>query len=202
MRSCKTSPSALVLPQSGVFETRPMAIMSTVNCDLWEFSLKLYAEPGVAASCLSLQNQHGFDVNLVLFCIWYGCRHGELTDGLLKTALEISDRWREAVVRPLRSLRTELKRDLTESDNSSSSEIFALRERIKTAELDAERIQQQELEKLIVPSTKKKCTSSAQGERSMRRNLDKLAAYQGATLDTAVSGHFDSLVLVNLRLVG
>ena len=36
----------------------------------------------------------------------------------------------------------------------------------------------------------------------MRRNLDKLAAYQGANLDTAVSGHFDSLVMVNLRLVG
>jgi len=176
--------------------------MSTVNCDLWEFSLKLYAEPGIAASCLSLQNQHGFDVNLVLFCIWYGCRHGELTDDLLRTALEISDRWREAVVRPLRSLRTELKRDLTESAYSSSSEIFALRERIKTAELDAERIQQQELEKLIVRSTKKKCTSSAQGERSTRRNLDKLAASQGANLDTAVSGHFDSLVKVNLRLVG
>merc|ERR1711991_570343 len=103
--------------------------MGTANGDLWEFSLKLYAEPGIAASCLSLQNQHGFDVNLVLFCIWYGCRHGELTDDLLRTALEISDRWREAVVRPLRSLRTELKRDLTESAYSSSSEIFALRER-------------------------------------------------------------------------
>ena len=177
-----------------------MAIMSTVNCDLWEFSLKLYAEPGIAASCLSLQNQHGFDVNLVLFCIWYGCRHGELTDDLLRTALEISDRWREAVVRPLRSLRTELKRDLTESAYSSSSEIFALRERIKTAELDAERIQQQELEKLIEQSVKKN-PASVRGERSTRRNLDKLAASRGAGLDNAVSGHFDNLVKLNRRLV-
>ena len=58
--------------------------MGTANGDLWEFSLKLYSEPGVAASCLSLQNQHGFDVNLVLFCIWYGFRHGELTEDLLE----------------------------------------------------------------------------------------------------------------------
>ena len=130
--------------------------MSTASGDLWEFSLKLYAEPGVAASCLSLQDQHGFDANLVLFCIWYGCRHGELTDALLKTALETSDRWRETVVRPLRSLRTQLKRDLKESAYSSSSEISVLRERIKTAELDAERIQQQELEKLIEQSVRKK----------------------------------------------
>ena len=178
-----------------------MAIMGTANDDLWEFSLKLYAEPGVAASCLSLQNRHGFDVNLVLFCIWYGFLHGELTDDLLKTALETSDRWRETVVQPLRSLRTQLKRDLTESAYFSSSEISALRERIGTTELDAERIQQQELEKLIVPSIKKN-TASVRGERSTRRNLDKLAASRGARLDNAVSGHFDSLVMVNRRLVG
>ena len=175
--------------------------MGPAKSDLWEFSLKLYAEPGVAASCLSLQNRHGFDVNMVLFCIWSGFRHGELTDDLLKTALETSDRWRETVVQPLRSLRTRLKRDLTESAYSSSSEISALRERIETAELDAERIQQQELEKLIVPATGKR-TAYILGERSSRRNLDKLASSLGATLNNAVSEHFDSLVKVNRRLVG
>ena len=175
--------------------------MGPANSDLWEFSLKLYAEPGVAASCLSLQNRHGFDVNLVLFCIWSGFRHGELTDDLLKTALETSDRWRETVVQPLRSLRTRLKRDLAESAYSSSSEISALRERIETAELDAERIQQQELEKLIVPATGKR-TAYSVGECSSRRNLDKLAASLGATLNNAVSEHFDSLVKINRRLVG
>ena len=178
-----------------------MAIMGTANGDLWEFSLKLYAEPGVAASCLSLQNQHGFDVNLVLFCIWYGFRHGELTDDLLKTALEASNSWRETVVQPLRRLRTRLKRALTESAYSSSSEISALKERIENAELDAERIQQQELEKLIVPSIKKN-TAYVRGERSVRRNLDKLAASLGSRHDNAVSGHIDSLVKANRRLVG
>ena len=166
--------------------------MSTASGDLWEFSLKLYAEPGVAASCLSLQDQHGYDVNLVLFCIWYGCRHGELTDDLLKTALETSDHWRETVVRPLRSLRTQLKRDLKEGAYSSSSETSVLREQIKTAELNAERIQQQELEKLIV--TANKMSPVARGERSARTNLDALAASRGAGADTAVDGHFDSLV--------
>ena len=175
--------------------------MSTASGDLWEFSLKLYAEPGVAASCLSLQNQHGFDVNLVLFCIWYGFRHGELTEDLLETALETSDSWRKTVVQPLRHLRTRLKRALVEGAYSSSSEISVLRELIKTAELDAERIQQQELEKLIEQSVKKK-PASVRGERPTRRNLDKLAASRGAGLDTAVSGHFDNLVKLNRRLVG
>jgi len=166
--------------------------MNTANGDLWEFSLTLYAEPGVAASCLSLQNQHGFDVNLVLFCLWYGFRHGVLTDDLLKTALDTSDRWRETVVQPLRSLRTRLKRDLVESAYASSPGISALREKIKTAELDAERIQQQELEKLIVTDTI--MTPTAQGERSARTNLDALAASRGAGTDTAVDRHFGSLV--------
>lgn len=178
-----------------------MAIMGTANGDLWEFSLKLYSEPGVAASCLSLQNQHGFDVNLVLFCIWYGFRHGELTEDLLETALETSDSWRETVVQPLRHLRTRLKRGLMESAYSSSSEISALKERIENAELDAERIQQQELEKLIVPSIKEN-TTYVRGESSVRRNLDKLAASLGSRHDNAVSGHIDSLVKVNRRLVG
>ena len=134
----------------------------------------------------------------MLFCIWYGCRHGELTDDLLKAAIETSDRWRETVVRPLRSLRTQIKRDLKESAYSSSSDISVLRDRIKTAELDAERIQQQELEKLIEQSVKKK-PASVRGERSTRRNLDKLAASRGAGLDTAVSSHFDNLVKLNRR---
>lgn len=177
-----------------------LVIMNPANDDLWEFSLTLYAEPGVAASCLSLQNQHGFDVNLVLFCLWYGFRHGVLTEDLLKTALDTADRWRETVVQPLRSLRTRLKRDLVESAYASSPEISALREKIKTAELDAERIQQQELEKLIEQSVKKS-PASVRGEHSTRRNLDKLAASRGAELDTTVSGHFDNLVKLNRRLV-
>lgn len=174
--------------------------MGTANGDLWEFSLELYSEPGVAASCLSLQNQHGFDVNLVLFCIWYGFRHGELTEDLLETALETSDSWRKTVVQPLRHLRTRLKRASMESAYSSSSEISALKERIEKAELDAERIQQQELEKLIEQSVKKN-PASVRGERSTRTNLDKLAASGGAGLDTAVSDHFDNLVKLNRRLV-
>ena len=171
-----------------------LVIMNPANDDLWEFSLTLYAEPGVAASCLSLQNQHGFDVNLVLFCLWYGFRHGVLTEDLLKTALDTADRWRETVVQPLRSLRTRLKRDLVESAYASSPEISALREKIKTAELDAERIQQQELEKLIVMANKMSPVARGERERSARTNLDALAASRGAGADTAVDGHFDSLV--------
>ena len=163
--------------------------MSTASGDLWEFSLKLYAEPGVAASCLSLQDQHGFDVNLVLFCIWYGCRHGELTEDLLETALETSDSWRETVVQPLRHLRTARTkaRILMESAYSSSSEISALKERIENAELDAERIQQHELEKLIVPSIKKKLLMFDRESVLTRRNLDKLAASVGSRHDNALS---------------
>ena len=154
--------------------------MSTASGDLWEFSLKLYAEPGVAASCLSLQDQHGFDVNLVLFCIWYGCRHGELTDDLLKTASKLGPLARNssALAKPAYPL----KRDLKESAYSSSSEISVLRDRIKTAELDAERIQQQELEKLIEQSVKKTCFCS--GRAFYAEKSRQTGGFSGAGLDT------------------
>ena len=168
--------------------------MRTANGDLWEFSLTLYAEPGVAASCLSLQNQHGFDVNLVLFCIWYGFRYGDLTDDLLSNALNLSKCWREAVTQPLRSLRDRLTTNRNESVFSSSLEISDLRERIKSAELDAERIQQQELEKLILPIVTDG-VDIVRGETPARRNLDSLAATRGTLNDVAIIEHFEAILL-------
>ena len=56
-----------------------------------------------------------------------------------------------------------------ESAYSSSSEISALKERIENAELDAERIQQHELEKLIVPSIKKNTANA--GESVLRGGI-------------------------------
>ena len=46
----------------------------------WDFSLAVYGRPGVAPACLALQQRHGADVNLLLFCAWFGAAHrGRLT---------------------------------------------------------------------------------------------------------------------------
>ena len=168
--------------------------MTTKHGDLWEFSLALYAEPGVAASCLNLQNQYGFDINLVLFCIWYGLRHGNLTDDMLKHAIDLSKPWSETVIQPLRSLRSRLMLDRNGSAFSSGSEICALRELIKSAELDAERIQQQELERLILTSGTE-CLDFVRGDQPARSNLNRLAATRGTRRNATIAGYFDAILL-------
>ena len=55
--------------------------------NFWQYSVAFYREPGITEACLKLQNQHGFDVNLVLFCLWYGLNRGLLPVPLLQQAL-------------------------------------------------------------------------------------------------------------------
>ncbi len=92
----------------------------------WQWSLVFYAQPGVAPLCLELQDTHGLDVNLVLFCCWLG----EPLDSLAEAEALVAD-WRREVVQPLRAVRRWLKgRD------------EALRAQVATQELAAEQRQQ------------------------------------------------------------
>jgi uncharacterized protein (TIGR02444 family) len=112
---------------------------------LWDFSLRTYAQPGVARSCLELQNRNGCDVNLLLFCCWGGLNLGSFPDDILSKAVIYSCRWRTEVVGPLRGARNWMK---TERWITAAEDYAALRERIKSVELEAERLQQLALESL------------------------------------------------------
>ncbi len=72
----------------------------------WDFSLALYARPGIAPACLTLQDSHGQDVNLLLFCCWVG---EPLTAAALAEADALVAPWRTQVVQPLRAVRRWLK---------------------------------------------------------------------------------------------
>ena len=101
----------------------------------WDFSLAVYGRPGVAAACLDLQDRLGLDVNILLFLAWAGQGCGVRLD---RAELERIDAavapWRAEVVRPLRAVRRRVK-----------AEDAALYERLKAAELAAERLQQDRL---------------------------------------------------------
>jgi len=109
------------------------------GASLWDFSLAVYAQPGVAEACLGLQDRHGLDVNLLLACCWAG-RRGERLDAAALDRLDarVGD-WRREVVAPLRALRRRLKAGFAGFDAA------ALRERVKALELEAERLEQQAL---------------------------------------------------------
>lgn len=122
--------------------------MTVTQSEFWEFSVTLYALPGVAEHCLSLQNDHGMDVNLLLFCIWYGRQFGEVPEALLDDALTLSDHWRNEVVNPLRTVRTQMKKNTELAESFADSGYSELREAIKRVELKSERVQQEKLEKM------------------------------------------------------
>lgn len=107
--------------------------------DLWPFSLRVYAAPGVADACLAAQDSHGADVNLILWAAWLGARGHRLTPAELAAAEATSRPWREEIVRPLRALRRRLKQGPAPAPDAGSESVRA---KIKAAELEAERWQQ------------------------------------------------------------
>ena len=114
----------------------------------WDFSVRTYRTPGVPEACLSLQNDHGADVNMLLYCCWAGAAVGPLEGELFNRASEFSAHWAENVVIPLRDARTWMKRTGCDSDPVPTASCMALREEIKNVEFAAEKMQQQVLESM------------------------------------------------------
>jgi uncharacterized protein (TIGR02444 family) len=104
----------------------------------WDFSLRLYALPGVAPACLRCQDEAGADVNLVLCLLWHAMAGRLLaSEEIAGLEAQVAD-WRKQVVEPLRSLRRALK-------SRSLDNTGAFRQRIKAMELEAERLEQEAL---------------------------------------------------------
>lgn len=124
--------------------------MTTQSQKFWDFSVRLYAQPRVAESCLELQDIFGIDVNLLLFCYWHGLYFGRIPDQTLQQAFEFSKLWRAEVVQPLRNVRQWMKQYHSKNEVSDAQDFLQLRERIKAVELNAENHQQNTLQKLVM----------------------------------------------------
>ena len=112
-----------------------------LNNPLWCFSLAFYREPGVEPILLTLQNRFEADINLLLLCCWLASQQRRLSPVALELLLALSADWQARCVRPLRVLRRHLKA-------RGGAEQF--REQVKALELEAERLQQQQLYELSV----------------------------------------------------
>ena len=109
----------------------------------WDFSLALYARPGVAAACLRLQDRRGIDVNLLFLCLWLALDHGQALDAddiarLIARARVVH----EQVVKPLRTARIALKAMIAAETESLRPAIARLRAEVKRSELEAENLEQ------------------------------------------------------------
>jgi uncharacterized protein (TIGR02444 family) len=106
----------------------------------WRFSVKFYAEPGVAQACIDLQDQAGVDVNLLFFLLWNATQRKALSSTEVGELDKNFGAWRDLAVVPLRELRRALKSPPA-AVTPDAAEGF--RTRIKTVELEAERLQQE-----------------------------------------------------------
>jgi hypothetical protein len=86
---------------------------------IWEWTLEAYARPGAPEACLRLQDRFGQNTDLLLW------------------AVEVTRRWDETALTPLRAVRRGLKAALPPVDDGARE---GLREDVKAAELRAERV--------------------------------------------------------------
>ena len=105
--------------------------------DIWTFALALYRQPGFADACLTLQDEHGADVVMLIGLCWLARRDGGAPDVSAIATLDAAlAGWRDAVIVPLRTLRRALKPRLAGLPPAAGE----ARERIKEAELASERV--------------------------------------------------------------
>ncbi len=115
---------------------------------LWEFAGRIHARPEVEAACLALQDDHGQCVSFLLWRLWT-LAEGRPVDAVLLGDTVIAARtWETAATSPLRDVRRRLK---TAPMPVTPAGQAALREAIKTAELQSERLLLDALETMTPP---------------------------------------------------
>ena len=161
--------------------------MNQTNTDsnpFWKFSLAIYAQTGVATACLDLQESLGVDVNVLLFVCWYASEGRALTAEEIAAVDASIAGWRQDVVHPIRVLRQGLR---------EYPGVDSTRTVIKRAELESERVQQQNMHLYSLSSGWEKAGGDLHG------NLQQFASFQGcppqvlAAFEEAMAAGFRTL---------
>lgn len=141
---------------------------------LWRFSLSFYARPGVAPACLELQDRGGADVNVLLYLLFLAAHDRQVDRGEVARIDALAASWREQVVIPLRNLRRALKSGIAPCPPAASE---PLRGAVKRVELEAERIEQETLERLAAPHSTG--THASSRPDAARANIDAYEKFLG-----------------------
>jgi uncharacterized protein (TIGR02444 family) len=154
----------------------------------WDYSLRLYHRPGVSSACLALQDNHGVDVNLLLFCCWRGASAAPILQAAeLQRLLAGTAVWSDRVIRPLRSLRRQLKNTIGSIPEQYSA---WLRNRSQQIEIDAEHIYQ-----LVLAQPDSASAGSGQPDaETAAASLCNYLAVIGVAADNPVKQHLQVLL--------
>lgn len=132
----------------------------------WQFSLAVHGAPGVDAECLMLQDTHGIDVDVLLFCAWTGTQGIVLTDASMAAIEALVRPWRDTAIAPLRAAR----RGIKTLPEMADADVAALRKDVAALELRAEQV-----EHAMLHAFASTLGSGGTGaEDAMRRNVSAL----------------------------
>ena len=117
---------------------------------LWDMALKVYAVPGVAATCLDLQDRRGIDTCLLLLGLWCGHEGLRLDDDAVARCRAEAARWAGELIRPLRGVRRRLKSRLEAlATDATAGPVTAVRQSLAAAEIGLERAELILLERCV-----------------------------------------------------
>jgi uncharacterized protein (TIGR02444 family) len=114
----------------------------------WDFVVRRYAEPGVEAACLALQDDHGQCVSLLLWRTWTIASGLAPADDRLASAVETARTWETAILLPLRAVRRRLAHAVPGVEEAPRRR---LRQGLLDQELAAERTLVEALASLVDP---------------------------------------------------
>jgi uncharacterized protein (TIGR02444 family) len=160
-----------------------------LEAECWAFALAIYAKPGVAEVCLTLQNEAGVDVMLLLTTTFAAVkRRVLLTPDEIRALDEACRPWREQIVRPLRAIRSGLK---TGPKPAPSEATEQFRSQVKALELAAEKLENKLLvECLPLRPPKEEAVNSAQ----LRTVLENVVSLFAERRDTAPKANLASSI--------
>lgn len=141
--------------------------------ELWQFSLALY--PRVKSACLSLQDEFGANVNLLLLLCLLQQRQLSLTNTQLQQLSAILQRFSTQFTQPLRALRKQSGSDLL-----STAQQQQLKQSLLQSELELEKLEQQLLVQYCPPLAN---TVSPMLELYLAQLTDDNTAYQQPLFD-------------------
>ena len=164
-----------------------------LEAECWAFALAIYAKPGVAEACLTLQNEAGVDVMLLLTTTFAAVKHRLLlTPDEIRALDEACRPWRVQIVWPLRTIRTGLKTGPRPAPGEATE---PFRSQVKALELAAEKLQNRLLVECLPLRPPEKETVRPEQLRTVLGNVVSLFAKgRGTATKADLASSIDTIV--------
>jgi len=152
---------------------------------LWDWACAHYSKDNAKEILLNLQDRFDLNVNILLWCCWRADYGFLLSEFEVRRAVEISQNWSDRVTRPLRSARRALKLESQRSNNDFLADLY---KKVSNAELEAERVELEQLALIGVQSYKEQEKSEVVHLKDNDRDHCKMRGRRNLTAYFAFMG--------------